>query len=1281
MDKYSKEKQTQIHAHAALMRSLVVEKLASDENIATARRAQVDQIDPIECDSTSTSDVNTDPRSPNSNVPGQEFCSCPESHPNHPSSASTFWEGKCQSLNSRTNVARSITEISSKAQRNATEADDPLAEEPIEGGPKTSEVPEESIPGSQLLTEVDISPDLTIEQRQELEAMILRNQMAFGTDGRLGNYEVKVEIPMKPGSEPVSLPPFPVSPANREVIDKQMDSWIQLGVIEPSKSPWAAPVFIVYRNGKPRMVIDLRKLNEMVIPDEFPLPRQDDILQALSGSQWLTTLDALSGFTQLTMSDASAEKLAFRTHRGLWQFRRMPFGYRNGPSVFQRVMHNVLAPFLWIFALVYIDDIVVFSLTFEDHIKHLDQVFSAIAAANITLSPGKCHFAYQSLLLLGQKVSRLGLSTHKEKVDAILQLSEPRNVHELQQFLGMMVYFSSYIPFYSWISHPFFQLLKKEVKWEWTDLHQESFELCKQVLTNAPVRGYAIAGRAYRVYTDACDYGLAGILQQVQPVKIRDLRGTRVYERLERAYKNKEPIPTLVAAIKGVDDVPAPGNWAADFEDTTVHIERVVCYWSRVLKSPERNYSPTEREALALKEALIKFQPFLEGETVIVITDHAALTWSRTFQNVNRRLLTWGTVFSAYPDLKIVHRAGRIHSNVDPISRLRRRVPFQDSPTTDKIRAVELSGGEDPLKNMYDDLGPKFEEKLLTVAARFIHSQETLGADHSMDLGDISLDLEEELIASYVTSQSYNVLVGIPEQELKDWTAAYFKDPHFAKVLKGWKKEANWTNPHFPQYHYSDSGLIYFEDWHGNNRLCVPDKFRVSVMDEVHNTLTESAHGGYHRCYNRLASTYYWPKMSRHLKRYISTCDICQKAKPRRHAPTGLLQPIPIPTQPFEVISMDFIPELPKSGDFDNILVIVDKLTKYSIFIPCSTDITELETAKLFFQHVVCKFGIPKQVITDRDTRWRHDFWAEVCRLMGMKRALTTAYHPQADGQTENLNQTLEIALRAYVGPSRDDWSEYLDGFALSYNSTPHTSTNFSPAFLLHGYQPITASNIISSSAPISRPINQHGTRGGSDTILNDKAQLMVDEFESIRSRAKESLLLAQIFQKRGYNNGRLTTEFEEGDLVVLNPHSLSLLKNEKGRGKKLLMKYDGPFEILRKLSPVTYQLRLPVSYGIHPILNIAHLEAYHESPPEFGSRPTKGLNRDDFDVTPEVDIESIIADRWRRVKGKRIQQFKVRWKGFGPEDDEWLTKRQLRNAPMVLQDWQNLKLAHSSPK
>ena len=144
----------------------------------------------------------------------------------------------------------------------------------------------------------------------------------------------------------------------------------------------------------------------------------------------------------------------------------MPFGYKNGPSIFQHIMQNVLAPFLWIFALVYIDDIVIFSLTLEDHISHLDQVFKAIEGSGVTLSVTKCHFGYQSLLLLGQKVSRIGLSTHKEKVDTILLLEEPKDHHDLQVFLGMMVYFSAYIPFYAWITGPLFNLLKGSIKWD-----------------------------------------------------------------------------------------------------------------------------------------------------------------------------------------------------------------------------------------------------------------------------------------------------------------------------------------------------------------------------------------------------------------------------------------------------------------------------------------------------------------------------------------------------------------------------------------------------------------------------------------------------------------------------------------------------------------------------------------------------------------------------------------------------------------------------------------------
>lgn len=221
--------------------------------------------------------------------------------------------------------------------------------------------------------------------------------------------------------------------------------------------------------------MDYRKLNAHTIPDEFPIPRQSEIIQALSGSQVLSSFDALAGFTQLEIQEEDHDKTAFRCHLGLWQFRRMPFGLRNGPSIFQRLMQGILAPYLWLFTLVYIDDIVVFSKSWEDHLVHLDKVLGAIANAGVTLSPPKCFIGFSSILLLGQKVSRLGLSTHQEKVQAILELNRPANVSDLQKFLGMVVYFSQYIPYYSFIAAPLFGLLKKGVKWRWEAEHEIAF--------------------------------------------------------------------------------------------------------------------------------------------------------------------------------------------------------------------------------------------------------------------------------------------------------------------------------------------------------------------------------------------------------------------------------------------------------------------------------------------------------------------------------------------------------------------------------------------------------------------------------------------------------------------------------------------------------------------------------------------------------------------------------------------------------------------------------------
>lgn len=377
---------------------------------------------------------------------------------------------------------------------------------------------------------------------------------------------------------------------------------------------------------------------------------------------------------------------------------------------------------------------------------------------------------------------------------------------------------------------------------------------------------------------------------------------------------------------------------------------------------------------------------------------------------------------------------------------------------------------------------------------------------------------------------------------------------------------------------------------------------------------------------------------------------------------------------------MDFIPELPTSEGFDNILVIVDKLTKYAIFVPTTVTVNKEETAKLFFKHVISKFGIPRQVITDRDTRWRGEFWDAICKQMGMKRSLTTSYHPQTDGQTEVLNQGLEISLRAYIGPSRDDWASHLDTLALSYNSTPHTSTGYAPAYLLRGYLPITGSTIMHSPDPVPRLTQSTDQNRSSDAAeaLNkisagdvSNVEEMIESFIANRHRAQEALTLGQHHQSKSYNDGRLVTEYAVGDHVLINPHSLQLLKSEKGRGKKLLMKYDGPFEIITKISPVAYRLRMPASYGVHPIINIAHLEKYVQSPEDLGDRPQRNLNRTNFEDLPEEDVDRIVSERRKPGRnGRLITEYLIRFEHYNEDHDEWKTAVQLRNAPEILQSW-----------
>jgi len=1153
-----------------------------------------------------------------------------------------------------TNFTKAVMRSFKKTGNDQTKEEREYAENQPESppGPKTAEPPEfEDIPKEQLISALDINPKLTREQKAKLSKILTINHQAFSLDGRIGKYEgINYEIKLEPDASPVSLPPYSASPEKREAIDKQLDKWYSQEVIEASDSPWGAPVIVVYRNGKPRVCIDYRRINAVSQPDEYPLPKQTDILQALMGSQWLSTFDALSGFQQVEVKEEHKPLTAFRCHRGLLQFKRLPFGLRNGPQVFQRIMNKILSTMLWLFVLVYIDDIVVYSKTFEDHLVHLDRVLKAIIKANLTLSPPKCHIGYQSLILLGQRVSRLGMSTHKEKVDAILALVPPKKVSELQSFLGMVNYFSNYIPFYSWITKHLYALLRKDMTWKWDTIHQRAFDLCKEALSSVPVLGYPIPGLGYRLYTDASDHGIGAVLQQIQPIKIKDLKGTKLYHRLKDCHQNGLSIPSLVSKIKEEEShIPQELTWDKNFEETQVWVERVVSYWSKLFKQSEKNYSATEKEALALREALIKFSPVLEGEEIMAITDHSALTWSKTYQSINKRLQNYGTTFSAFPKLKIIHRAGRVHSNVDPISRLHRRIPFYDSPEFSNDPLIELNSSQ----NL--DFYEKYRHKVESMAYKI--------ALWEMD-NKISTHVQGyDYPIKYDTSNRVETHLHFNSDDLIKWIKAYEKDKHFSEVLKA----IGTPSTKYSQYSLREDGVIMFNNWTGYSRVCVPKSLILEILKEVHDGITGTAHSGYEKTYKRISQMFYWPKMSQDIKKFVFSCPICQQIKHKRHAPYGVLQAIPIPNQPFEVVTMDLITDLPESNGYDAIYVLICKLTKYAFFIPCTTKLSEKDAAKLFFDNIVCHVGLPIQIISDRDSRWRNDFWKEVCQYMGTRRALTTAYHPQADGQTEILNQTVEIALRAYTNFDRNNWSELLPKISFTYNNTPHSATGYSPSQLLYGFKPKEPISYIMDSD------NQSIHRPSLDDIMKPESKEFINEFDGMRTAAKDALRRAQAVFENNYNQAHYPISFQIGDQVMINVHSLQLPDVTQGKGKKLTRRFEGPFEVIDKLSDITYQLRIPHEYDIHPVISIAHLEKYTNSPKEFGERNKLEPLRQKQKVTEEFEILEIVKERRTKKRGRNYKEYQCNWKGYGVTE-EWIPERNLRNAQELLREWRNKK-------
>ena len=390
--------------------------------------------------------------------------------------------------------------------------------------------------------------------------------------------------------------------------------------------------------------------------------------------------------------------------------------------------------------------------------------------------------------------------------------------------------------------------------------------------------------------------------------------------------------------------------------------------------------------------------------------------------------------------------------------------------------------------------------------------------------------------------------------------------------------------------------------------------------------------------------------------RFVQTCDICQKVKHPSFNKYGYLIPNPIPARPYQSISMDFIVNLPWSEGYNAIHVTVDRLTKHGIFTPTTTGLDAEDFGALFVKKVASRFGLPESIICDRDPRWTSDFWKGIAKFLRTRMSLSSSHHPQHDGQTEIVNRFLEVMIRAFTANHKETWALWLPLLEWAYNSSVHSSTGATPNFLMYGFEPRTPIDFLLPS----------GTKG--KEIIRTNSDNWLAHLQMHRDSARQAIAHAQHHQAREHNKGRKPLDLKEGDKVLVNPHSLEWAE-AKGEGAKLTTRWIGPFEILQKINPNVYRLRMGDNYPGSPVINVQHLKKYETD----ATYPNRALLPDSFLRKPESDefeVERIVGHK--RVGKKAALRYLVRWAKYGPQFDTWATATDLKNSPLLLKEYRS---------